>query len=112
MHAHRFAASHNSPAPRRRVGGLAGRPNVITPVVSNQEFQSAIAFNVSLPERCFGITLLVMFKSDRPSIIMLAVDAGLRLVSFVTVVALMLRYRSANRHRHMQMAIIGYSSAT
>jgi len=54
-------------------------------------FRSAIAFNVSLPERAFGITLFVMFKFDRPSIIMLAVNAGLPLVSLVTVVALMFR---------------------
>jgi hypothetical protein len=33
-----------------------------------------------------------MFKSDRPSMIMLAVNAGLPLVSLVAVVALMFRH--------------------
>jgi hypothetical protein len=47
---------------------------------------------MSLPERCFGITLLVMFKSGRPSIIMLTVNAGLPLVSLVAVVALIFRH--------------------
>jgi hypothetical protein len=54
-------------------------------------FQSAIAFNVSLPERGIGNTLLVMFKSDRPSMIMLAVNAGVPLVCLVAVVALIFR---------------------
>jgi len=95
-HAHRFAASHNSPAPRRRIGGLAGRHYVIAPVVFNHSklpnFRSAIAFNVSLPERRVGITLFVMFKFDRPSMIMLAVNAGLPLVSLVVVVTLIVRH--------------------
>jgi hypothetical protein len=55
-------------------------------------FPPAIAFNVGLPERSFGITLSIMFKSDRSSIIMLAVNAGVPLVSLVTVVALMFRH--------------------
>jgi hypothetical protein len=55
-------------------------------------FPPAIAFNVGLPERGFGITLSIMFKSDRSSIIMLAVNAGVPLVSLVTVVALMFRH--------------------
>jgi hypothetical protein len=33
-----------------------------------------------------------MFKSDRPSIIMLAVNAGVPLVSLVTVVTLIVRH--------------------
>jgi hypothetical protein len=61
-------------------------------IAKSPNYQSAIAFNVSLPERGFGITLLVMFKSDRPSIIMLAVNAGLPLVSLVAVVALIFRH--------------------
>jgi hypothetical protein len=95
LHAHRFAASHNSPPPRRRISGLAGRPNVIAPVVFDHSklpiFPSAIAFNVSLLERGLGITLSVMSKYDRPSMIMLAVNAGLPLVSLVAVVALIVR---------------------
>jgi hypothetical protein len=55
-------------------------------------FQSAIAFNVSLPGRAFGITLFAMFKFDRPSMIMLAVNAGVPLVSLVAVVALIFRH--------------------
>jgi hypothetical protein len=54
-------------------------------------FPSAIAFNVSLPERGLGITLSVMSKYDRPSMIMLAVNAGLPLVFLVAVVALIVR---------------------
>jgi hypothetical protein len=46
---------------------------------------------VSLPERGIGNTLLVMFKSDRPSMIMLAVNAGEPLVCLVAVVALIFR---------------------
>jgi hypothetical protein len=38
------------------------------------------------------MTLSVMFKSDRPSIIMLAVNAGVPLVSLVTVVTLIVRH--------------------
>jgi hypothetical protein len=34
----------------------------------------------------------IMFKSDRPSMIMLSVNAGLPLVSLVTVVALIFRH--------------------
>ena len=98
LHAHRFATSHNSPAPRSRVVRLAGCHYVIAPVVqflnhSNlRNFRSAIAFNVSLPECAFGITLFAMFKFDRPSTIMLAVNAGLPLVSLVAVVALIFRH--------------------
>ena len=55
-------------------------------------FRSAEAVNVSLPERGVGITLLAMFKFDRPSMIMLAVNAGLPLVSLVAVVALIFRH--------------------
>jgi hypothetical protein len=55
-------------------------------------FPPTTAFNVGLPERGFGITLSIMFKSDRSSIIMLAVNAGVPLVSLVTVVALMFRH--------------------
>jgi len=55
-------------------------------------FRSAIAFNVSLPERAFGITLFAIFRFDRPSTIMLAVNAGLPLVSLVAVVALIFRH--------------------
>jgi hypothetical protein len=47
---------------------------------------------VSLPERAFGITLFAMFKFDRPSTIMLAVNAGVPLVSLVAVVALIFRH--------------------
>jgi hypothetical protein len=47
---------------------------------------------VSLPECAFGITLFAMFKFDRPSTIMLAVNAGLPLVSLVAVVALIFRH--------------------
>jgi hypothetical protein len=54
-------------------------------------FRSAIAFNVRLPERDFGITLAVMFKSDRLSMIMLSVNAGVPLVFLVAVVALIFR---------------------
>jgi hypothetical protein len=46
---------------------------------------------VSLPERGIGITLLVMFKSDRPSMMMLAVNAGVPLALLVSVVALIFR---------------------
>jgi hypothetical protein len=97
LHAHWFAASHNSPAPRRRIGGLAGRPYIIAPVVQFlnhsqvAEFPVSNAFNVSLPERGFGITLSVMFKSDRSSMIMLVVNAGIPLASLVAVVALIFR---------------------
>jgi hypothetical protein len=42
--------------------------------------------NVALAARC------LMFKSDRSSMIMLAVNAGVPLVSLVTVVALMFRH--------------------
>jgi len=45
-----------------------------------------------LHERAFGTTLFVIFKFDRSSIIMLAVNAGLPLVSLVAVVALMFRH--------------------
>jgi hypothetical protein len=55
-------------------------------------FRPAIAFNVGLPERGFGITLSVMFKSDRPSMIMLSVNAGVPLASLITVVALIFRH--------------------
>ena len=55
-------------------------------------FPPAIAFNVDLLERDFGITLPVMFKSDRSSMIMLAVNAGVPLASLVAVVALILRH--------------------
>jgi hypothetical protein len=47
---------------------------------------------VSLPERGFGITLMVMFKSDHVSMIMLSVNAGLPLVFLVAVVALIFRH--------------------
>jgi len=46
--------------------------------------------NVSLPERGVGITLLVMFKSDRPSMI-IGVNAGIPLVFLVAMVALIVR---------------------
>jgi len=47
---------------------------------------------VSLPERGFGITLLVMFKSDHIiSMIMLSVNAGVPLLFLVAVVAFFLR---------------------
>jgi hypothetical protein len=55
------------------------------------EFPVSNAFNVSLPERGFGITLSVMFKSDRSSMIMLVVNAGIPLASLVAVVALIFR---------------------
>jgi hypothetical protein len=55
-------------------------------------FLPAIAFNVSLPKRGFGITLSPMFKSDRPSMIMLSVNAGVPLASLITVVALIVRH--------------------
>jgi len=44
------------------------------------------------PNAPFGITLFAMFKFDRPSMIMLAVNAGLPLVSLVAVVALIFRH--------------------
>jgi hypothetical protein len=52
-------------------------------------FQSGIAFNVSLPERGIGITLLV--KSDRLSMIMLAVNAGVPPLFLVAMTALIVR---------------------
>ncbi len=55
-------------------------------------FRSATASNVSLPERGFSITLVAMFKSDRLSMIMLAVNAGVPLLFLVTIVALMFRH--------------------
>jgi hypothetical protein len=55
-------------------------------------FPPTLAFNVGLSERGFGITLPVMFKSDRPSMIMLSVNAGLPLASLITVVALIFRH--------------------
>jgi hypothetical protein len=33
-HAHRFAAPHNSPAPRRRIGSFADRHHVVAPIES------------------------------------------------------------------------------
>jgi hypothetical protein len=45
-----------------------------------------------LPERGFSITLVAMFKSDRLSMIMLAVNAGVPLLFLVTIVALMSRH--------------------
>jgi hypothetical protein len=47
---------------------------------------------VSLPESGFSITLLAMFNSDRLSMIMLAVNAGVPLLFLVTIVALMFRH--------------------
>jgi hypothetical protein len=55
-------------------------------------FPPSIAFNVGLPERGFGMTVPVMFKSDRSSMIMLAVNAGVPLASLVAVVALIFRH--------------------
>jgi hypothetical protein len=46
---------------------------------------------VSLPERGFGITLVVMFKSDHLSMIMLSVNAGVPLLFLVAVVVLFFR---------------------
>jgi hypothetical protein len=55
-------------------------------------FRSAIALNVGLQGCSFGMTLSVMFKSDRPSIILLAVNADVPLASLVAVVALIVRH--------------------
>jgi hypothetical protein len=55
-------------------------------------FRSAIAFNVSLPRRRLGITLLRMFKSDRSSAILLSINAGVPLASLIVVVAMILRH--------------------
>jgi hypothetical protein len=52
-------------------------------------FPPTIAFNVGLCGPCIGISLPVMFKSDRSSMIMLAVNAGVPLASLVAVVALL-----------------------
>jgi hypothetical protein len=46
---------------------------------------------VSLPERGFGITLVVMFKSGHLSMIMLSVNAGVPLLFLVAVVVLFFR---------------------
>jgi hypothetical protein len=46
---------------------------------------------VSLPKRGFGITLVVVLKSDHLSMIMLSVNAGVPLVFLVAVVALIVR---------------------
>jgi hypothetical protein len=54
-------------------------------------FDQQKAFNVSLPERGFGITLVVMFKSDHLSMIMLSVNAGVPLLFLVAVVVLIFR---------------------
>ena len=60
-------------------------------IAKSPNYQSAIAFNVSLPERGFGITLVVMFKSDHLSMIMLSVNAGVPLLFLVAVVVLIFR---------------------
>jgi hypothetical protein len=54
-------------------------------------FPPTIAFNVGLPERDFGITLVVVLNSDHLSMIMLSVNAGVPLVFLVAVVALIVR---------------------
>jgi hypothetical protein len=46
---------------------------------------------VGLPERGLGITLVVMFKSDHVSMIMLSVNAGVPLLFLVAVVVLIFR---------------------
>jgi hypothetical protein len=53
---------------------------------------SATAFNVGLPGPGFSLTLSAMLKSDRPSWILLFINAGIPLASLIAVVTLIVRY--------------------
>jgi hypothetical protein len=56
-------------------------------------FLSAFALKIGLHRRGFGITLLrIMLKSDRQSMILLTVNAGVPLASLIVVVALIVRH--------------------
>jgi hypothetical protein len=56
-------------------------------------FLSAFAFKVGLYGRGFGVTLSpIMLKSDRPSMILLTVNAGVPLASLIVVVTLLVRH--------------------
>jgi hypothetical protein len=48
---------------------------ILAPARAMPKFQSAVASNVALREHDIGSTLSIMFKSDHPSIILLAVNA-------------------------------------
>src|ERR1700677_5248955 len=52
LHAHRLAASYNSPTPRRRIGRLAGRHYVIAPVVQFLNHGQVAEFSISNSLQC------------------------------------------------------------
>jgi hypothetical protein len=75
----------------RRMAKLLHQQNGKAGVMLN--FLSAFAFKVGLRECGFGITLsAIMLKSDRPSIILLTVNAGVPLASLIVVIALIVRH--------------------